>query len=145
MNTMKSAAVVMFLQLAVLALPATAAAQEAAKPQETTPEPWEPKKLGFPIDVSGYLWVDTGYLGRVTAQPGAYDQDANYMQGRFVLAAAYERQFGDYFGKAKVELLGLVNEFSKSSYEPHTLDAYLQVGAKKWDVQVGRFLGWEVY
>jgi hypothetical protein len=39
-----------------------------------------------------------------------------------------------------------VNEFAKSQYEPHTLDAYIQVGyKKKFDIQLGRFLAWEVY
>ena len=102
--------------------------------------------LGIPIELGGYVWVDTGYLNRNNAQAGQADQIANYMQGRFVLAASFTKTLGDYYGTARVEVMGLVNEFSKSQYEPHTLDAYLLVGHKRWgDVQIGRFLAWEVY
>lgn len=121
---------------------------------EGTQEEWDPgnyvsealERVGVPIRLSGYFWVDTGYMKRTNAQAGQYDQDAAYMQGRFVLGASYSREFGDYFGLARVKLMGLVNEYAKSQYEPHTLDAFVRIGHKKWgDVQVGRFLAWEVY
>ena len=101
----------------------------------------------LPIDLAGYYWNDIGFLGRINDAAGQYNQDANYMQGRFVLQAAYERAiFGTGFARAQAQFMGLVNEYSKSQYEPHTLDAYLQVGQRNlWDVQVGRFLAWEVY
>jgi hypothetical protein len=102
-------------------------------------------KLDLPIQLSGYFWVDTGYMKRVNAQSGQPDQNAQYMQGRFVLAADYERQVGSLRGAARVELMGLDNEFAKSAYEPHTLDAYISLGQKRWEVRVGRFLAWEVY
>ena len=101
---------------------------------------------GFPIDFGGYIWVDTGYMNRANAQDSDPDQQTNYMQGRFVLAASYTKTVGDYFGTGRVELMGMVNEFAKSQYEPHTLDAYVMVGHRRWgDIQIGRFLGWEVY
>jgi hypothetical protein len=46
---------------------------------------------------------------------------------------------------AKLELIGFINEFTKSQFEAHVLDAYVKVGQKWWDFQVGRFLAWEVY
>lgn len=102
--------------------------------------------LGIGIDLGAYFWVDTGYLSRDNAQAGQYDQVANYMQGRFVFSAAFTKTFGDFYATARGELMGLVNEFAKSQYEPHTLDAFLRIGHQKWgDVTVGRFLGWEVY
>jgi hypothetical protein len=101
--------------------------------------------LGVPIKLSGYFWNDTGYMVRTNAQTGQYDQNAAYMQGRFVLAAAYGRSFGDFAAMARVEFLGLVNEFTNAAYEPHTLDAYVKLGQKSWDFQIGRFLAWEVY
>ncbi|MBS2023237.1 MAG: hypothetical protein JST92_12550 [Deltaproteobacteria bacterium] len=101
--------------------------------------------LGSPIRFAGYFWTDTGYLVRKNVQAGAYDQNASYMNGRFVLSAAYGRSWGNLAALARVEYLGLVNEFSNSQYEPHTLDAYLKVGTPLWDVQLGRFLAWEVY
>lgn len=102
-------------------------------------------RLAVPIDLTGYFWVDTGYMKRENAQAGQYDQDAYYMQGRFVLAAEYYREFGNLFATAKTELIGFVNEFTKSQFEAHVLDAYVQIGQCSWDLQVGRFLAWEVY
>lgn len=101
--------------------------------------------LQLPIDLSGYFWVDTGYMQQKNGEAGQLNKDAPYMQGRFVLAAEHQRNFGDAFGLARVELVGMVNEFSNGSYEPHNVDAYLQVGKKSWDVMVGRFVGWEVF
>ncbi|HEY5957840.1 MAG TPA: hypothetical protein VIV60_14860 [Polyangiaceae bacterium] len=103
-------------------------------------------KLNLPIRFDGYFWVDTGYMKRTNAQSGQYDQSAAYMQGRYVLGATYYAEKGNWFGLARGQFIGLVNEFSKSQYEPHTLDAYVQVGLKrKFDIQIGRFLAWEVY
>jgi hypothetical protein len=67
------------------------------------------------------------------------------MQGRFVLSAEYREQLGSVTARARSELIGFVNEFTKSQFEAHVLDAYAQVGQAWWDVQVGRFLAWEVY
>lgn len=104
-----------------------------------------PKTQAFPIDLSGYFWVDTGYMKRENARTGQYDQEANYMQGRFVLAADYHQQLGDFYAAARTEFIGFVNEFTKSQFEAHVLDAFVQLGQPWWDVQVGRFLAWEVY
>lgn len=102
-------------------------------------------ELKIPIKFSGYFWVDTGYMERENTQSGQYNSNVNYMQGRFVLAGTYYREVGSFFALAKVELLGLSNEYAKSQYEPHTLDCYVKLGQKWWDVQIGRFLAWEVY
>lgn len=102
-------------------------------------------RLSLPIELGGYFWVDTGYMVRDNAQAGQYDQDANYMQGRFVLSAEYYKELGGLFATAKTELIGFVNEFTKSQFEAHVLDAYVQIGQCMWDIQVGRFLAWEVY
>jgi hypothetical protein len=99
----------------------------------------------LPIDLDAYFWVDSGYLNRTNAQAGQYDQIANYMQGRLVLGASYTGRIDDWYATAKLELMGLVNELAKFQYEPHTLDAYLRAGHRRWDVTVGRFLAWEVY
>jgi hypothetical protein len=105
-----------------------------------------PSVLGVNIALTGYFWADTGYMSRTNAQPGQYDQSVNYLQGRFVLGAGFSRALGEYYAAARVEFLGLVNEYARSQYEPHTLDAFVQVGHRRWfDVQVGRFLAWEVF
>ncbi len=146
-----TAAVAVSLQMMLMSMPLGAAAEEPLPSLGT-----EEKKEGapilegieekIPIDFSGYIWVDSGYMGRDNALDKDPDQKANYMQGRFVLAAEYQRRLNDaLYARAKLELVGFDNEYAKSQYEPHTLDAYLQVGTKKFDLQVGRFLAWEVY
>lgn len=131
---------------------APAAEEEEAELDRSTIHPSSPMKLGhratrlsIPLDLSGYFWVDSGYMMRKNARAGQYDQDAMYMQGRFVLAADYYREWGDFYATARAEFIGFVNEFTKSQYEAHILDAYVQLGTKHWDVQIGRFLAWEVY
>ncbi|TNF38212.1 MAG: hypothetical protein EP329_01080 [Deltaproteobacteria bacterium] len=98
-----------------------------------------------PIALSGYFWADTGYMMRENARAGQYDSDVAYAQGRFVLAAEYYTEIAAMFASSKVELIGFVNEFTKSQFEAHVLDAYVMLGQRAWDVQVGRFLAWEVY
>jgi hypothetical protein len=126
-------------------------------PEDPTVPPAAPRPEGeargdtlldrLPIQFGGYFWVDTGAMRQMPAVVGSWDKTALYMQGRFALSAMVERDFASsFFGRAKVDFLGLVNEFANSQYEAHTLDAYVMVGEKqKWDVQVGRFLAWEVY
>jgi hypothetical protein len=129
--------------------PGTAAqAQEpAAAAQAPEVPPWdnENAKLKTPIALLGYFWADTGYLYRTNAQPGEYNRAVNYMQGRFDLAGVYRKELGSFYALARLELVALVDEYSNSRYLPHVLDSYLKVGQKEWDVQLGRFLAWEVY
>jgi hypothetical protein len=129
--------------------PAVAAAQAKAEGEASEGE--RPVRgdfpgLGLPIKLSGYFWTDTGYMQRTNAQPGQYDQDASYMQGRLVLRGTFEKTFKGHFAMARLELAGLVNEFVGGQYAaPHILDSYVKVGEKRWDVQLGRFLAWEIY
>ena len=157
MTTTKTAAMAVAALLCAQGARAAEPAQEAprveaSKPEAITDELAGPDwaraaELTIPIKFSGYFWNDTGYLVRRNAndQAGQPNQDSAYMTGRFVLGAAYARQFGGLSAIAKVEFLGLVNELTKSAYEPHTLDAYVKLGTSTWDFQIGRFLAWEVY
>ncbi len=157
MTTTKTAAMAVAALVCAQGARAAEPAQEAPRPdavkaQSIADELAQPDwaraaDLTIPLRFSGYFWNDTGYLIRKNAndKAGQPNQDSAYMTGRFVLGAAYSRQFGGLSAIAKVELLGLVNEFTKSAYEPHTLDAYVKIGTKTWDFQIGRFLAWEVY
>ncbi len=98
-----------------------------------------------PFRLGGYFWTDVGTMDRTFSEQPQEDLGANFMHGRMVLAATAQQNFGDFFGRARVEFLGLVNEMSKGQYEPHTLDAYAMFGNKVFDIQVGRFLPWEIY
>ncbi len=127
----------------------------AARAQERAPLPWAPAPLeaapppapgAWPIQLDGLFWVDTGYLNRDNRQPGLPNQQNEYMSGRFVLGAVHQRTVGGLTAKARVELLGLVEDYADGKYgEPHVQDAYVQLGDARWDVQVGRLLAQEVY
>jgi hypothetical protein len=99
----------------------------------------------LPIRFSGYAWIDAGYMELRTGKSGDYNQHANYEQGRFVLGASYRHDVGAYFAEARAQYVAFDNEFTKSQYEPHTQDAFLRVGGRLWDAQIGRFLAWEPY
>lgn len=131
--------------LFVLGMSGAARSEPATEPLTPIAAEKLPKKQVVPIDLSGYFWVDTGYMLRDNARSGQYDQDAYYMQGRFVLAADYRQDFEGFYAASKAELIAFVNEFTKSQFEAHVLDAYVQLGQASWDLQVGRFLAWEVY
>jgi len=152
----------------LLATPAAALAEEPAPAAPAAAQPADPR-IAFwgsepgrpgeetdsytvptwapsgPLRLSGYTWYDVGYLSRKNTQSGTYDQSANYAQGRLVLGVQYRRDFGALFAEARAQFVAMENEYTKSQYEPHTQDAFLRVGTRTWDLQVGRFLGWEPY
>lgn len=99
----------------------------------------------LPLRLDGMFWADTGYMEQANTQVGTFDKDVNYAQGQFVLGAAYRHDLGAFFGEARVQFVGFENEFTRSQYEPHTQDAFVRFGHRRWDVQVGRFLEWEPY
>ena len=94
------------------------------------------------IRLAGYFWVRHGlHAAANNAQAGTFDQNVGVPAGPIRASArAYRRDLGDYFAEARLELVGLDNEFTSSQYEPHILDAFVRVGQQRWDVQVGRFL-----
>lgn len=137
-----------------LCIATAAGAQAPASGPSSTPGPGAAASVPaattgvapLPLRLHGEFWVDTGYLYRENTQPGLPDQQNAYMTGRFVLGATYARTVGDLTAAARVELLGLVNEFADGKYgEPHAQGVYLQLGNALWDVQVGRLLAQEVY
>lgn len=102
--------------------------------------------MEIPLHFSGYFWVDSGFVNRLNANESNPDQQAAYMQGRFVLATEYLREYDNgLYARARAEVINFVNEYTKSSFEAHVLDAFMEIGQGYWDVQVGRFLAWEVY
>lgn len=116
--------------------------REPGRPADEIDSPVVP---GFPMRLSGYIWLDTGYMKQQNQQVGSYDKDVNYAQGRFVFGASYRRDMGPIFAEARAQFVAFDNEFTKSQYEPHTQDAFLRVGGRIWDIQIGRFLAWEPY
>ncbi len=104
---------------------------------------------GFPdlggFRLSGTAWMDVGYLTQDNTQVGAFDKDVYYAQGRVVLGTAFRRDYGGLFAEARAQFVAFDNEYTKSQYEPHTQDAFVRLGGRTWDVQVGRFYAWEPY
>jgi hypothetical protein len=145
----RKAATFLGVLLALVTQPGVAAGQvapsdEAERREGTTPLA-APATPSIPIAFGGYFWVDTGLMQRTNRAPGTFDQDANYMQGRFVLRSEYVHELGGLTALARLELAGLVEEFGRGQYAPLVLDSYVQVGQRRWDLQLGRFLAWEVY
>lgn len=131
--------------LAPMQTPAQVTSPEQAEAGEGTFFFAEREKMAFPFLIGGYFWVDTGLMERTNRAPGTFDQDANFMQGRFVLRTEYIHELGGLTALARLELAGLVEEFGRGQYAPLVLDSYVQVGQRRWDLQIGRFLAWEVY
>ena len=129
--------------------PAEAGAAEAEGSDEEAEAPAiraHVDPIGANLSVYGAIWIDTGYISRTDERPGQFDLRAPYMQGRFVLGAQYYQQFKEKnFVLVKAAFIGFVNEFTKSQFEPRMEDVYIMVGQKWWDVQIGRYLAWEVY
>ena len=150
------------------ALAVPAAAQDAAAPAaEATATPVNPdtepreafwgNEIGRPYDetdaytlpvlplrLSGGFWVDNGFMRTTPGEAGKYETDQYYSQGRFVLGAAYRRDVGALFAEARAQLVALDNT-TQGQYEPLVQDAFVRIGGRRWDVQAGRFLGWEPY
>ncbi len=127
---------------------ASTTAPKGAAKEEEEPPPLRAhiKPIGAHLSVFGTIWIDTGYITRTDERPGQFDFQAPYMQGRFLLGAQYYQEFKEKnFVLVKASFIGFVNEYTKSQFEPRMQDAYIMVGQKLWDVQIGRYLAWEVY
>jgi hypothetical protein len=123
-----------------------AVAEKEQEQKEAPPLRAHVKPLGAHLSVLGAFWVDTGYITRTDERPGEFNFQAPYMQGRFVLGAQYYQEFREKnFVLVKAAFIGFVNEYTKSQFEPRMEDVYIMVGQKWWDVQIGRYLAWEVY
>ena len=119
--------------------------------------PYLPAKAGrdrFVIGLSGWGWLDTAYVkfapwGQNT-QAVTQDQQAYAtQQGRMLLRVTPTYSFADWFVQGQVELVGTENQGvgrETSSGAADTDDLWLRAGQwNKWDFQVGRFEGWEVF
>jgi hypothetical protein len=104
------------------------------------------------IGLSGWGWVDTAYeaFGPWGANPSAEQSRIKYwkQQARLLLRATPTYTFDDYFIQGQVELVGTGDQtISRSDVGgADTDDLWLRIGKwNRWDLQVGRFEGWEVF
>jgi hypothetical protein len=118
--------------------------------------PYLPAKAGrdrFVIGLSGWGWLDTAYVKFAPWGPGAQavqDQQAYAtQQGRMLLRVTPTYSFTDWFVQGQVELVGTEDQSASresSGGAADTDDLWLRIGQwNKWDFQVGRFEGWEVF
>jgi hypothetical protein len=98
------------------------------------------------MGISGYAWIDTGYEQIKRGNPT--EQGIKYwlQQGRLLLRVTPTYTHGNFFVQAQAEL---VANKDQSLHQPDVVDAddlWVRTGMwNSWDLQVGRYEGWEVY
>jgi len=107
----------------------------------------------FVVGVSGWGWVDTAFVkfGPWGDSPNLEASKQKYweQQSRMLLRVTPTYSLdNDWFVQGQVELVGTGNQTIDRGAVggADTDDLWLRVGQwKKWDFQVGRFEGWEVF
>jgi hypothetical protein len=98
------------------------------------------------IGVSGYAWLDPGYEQIKRGNPT--EQSIKYwlLQGRLVLRITPTWTRGRWFAQAQAELVANKDQSLHQPDIADTDDLWIKVGMwNLFDVQVGRYEGWEVY
>ncbi len=98
------------------------------------------------IGVSGYAWVDSGYERIERGSPT--QQNINYLlqQGRVLLRVTPTYTDGSFFVQGQAELVANKDQSLRQPDVADTDDLWIKFGHwNKWDVQLGRYEGWEVY
>jgi hypothetical protein len=109
-------------------------------------------KSRFVIGLSGWGWVDTSYekFRPWGDNPNIENSRIAYwkQQSRLLARVTPTYSFDDYFVQGQVELVGTGDQTIQRSDlgGADTDDLWLRFGQwNKWDVQIGRFEGWEVF
>jgi hypothetical protein len=98
------------------------------------------------IGVSGYVWLDPGYEQIKRGNPT--EQNIKYwlLQGRLVLRITPTYTHGRFFVQGQAELVANKDQSLHQPDIADTDDLWIKVGMWNiFDVQVGRYEGWEVY
>jgi len=117
--------------------------------------PYLPAKAGrdrFVVGLSGWGWLDTAYEKFSPWGPNPSSEQSRIaywkQQGRMLLRVTPIYSFDDWFVQGQVELVGTEDQtVSRSDVGgADTDDLWLRFGQwNKWDFQVGRYEGWEVF
>jgi hypothetical protein len=106
----------------------------------------------FVIGLSGWGWIDTAYekFSPWGANPSIDQSRISYwkQQSRLLARVTPTYSFDDWFVQGQVELVGTGDQtISRSDVGgADTDDLWLRIGQwGKWDFQVGRYEGWEVF
>jgi hypothetical protein len=102
------------------------------------------KKTG--IGVAGYAWVDSGY--ETIERGNETEQDIEYwlQQGRVLVRVTPTYSSGEFFVQGQAELVANKDQSLRQPDVADTDDLWIKFGHwNKWDVQLGRYEGWEIY
>lgn len=100
------------------------------------------------IGVSGYIWFDTGYEHIKRGSDAPTDQSITYFvqQGRMSLRVTPTWSNGTWFVQGQSELIANHDQSQTQPIQADVDDLWVKFGMwKAFDLQVGRFMGWEVY
>jgi hypothetical protein len=98
------------------------------------------------IGVSGYAWVDSGYETIDRGNPNEQGIDYWLQQGRLLVRVTPTYAKGDLFVQGQAELVANKDQSLRQPDVADTDDLWIKVGKwNKWDIQLGRYEGWEVY
>ena len=101
------------------------------------------------IGIWGDVWLDTGYEHIARGNPT--EQSIKYLvqQGRLVLGVTPTWSDGNWFAQAQGQFVANENQSESPSSSPPQSDVddlWIKLGMwKAFDIQVGRFMGWEIY
>jgi hypothetical protein len=98
------------------------------------------------IGISGSLWIDSGYEHIDRRNPA--EQDINYwlQQGRLLLRATPTYSDGNFFVQGQAELVANKDQSLRQPDVVDVDDLWVKIGHwNKWDLQLGRYEGWEIY
>lgn len=98
------------------------------------------------IGVAGYAWVDSGY--ETIERGNETEQDIEYwlQQGRVLVRVTPTYSKGELFVQGQAELVANKDQSLRQPDVADTDDLWIKFGHwNKWDVQLGRYEGWEVY
>jgi hypothetical protein len=98
------------------------------------------------IGVSGSAWLDSGYEHIDRGNPSEQGTKYWLQQGRIVLRVTPTWSDGDHFIQAQAELVAAKDQSQAQPFTADADDVWIKAGQwKKWDIQLGRYEGWEIY
>jgi hypothetical protein len=98
------------------------------------------------IGFSGDVWVDNAYERVNRGQPTEQDFRTWIQQARMVLRVTPTYTRGNWFVQGQAELVANKDQTKRQPDVADTDDLWIRTGSwNKWDVQFGRYQGWEVY
>jgi len=107
------------------------------------PWPYYPKTG---IGVSGYIWLDTGYRNLKPGTMGEAQDKHLLSDGRGALRITPTYSAGSWYVQGQAEFIANKDQTAARTFKSDIDDLWIRAGQwKSWDIQAGRFEGFEVY